>query len=153
MYQPFVSSSKNKKYSVYVKSVSGTKKLVHFGDTRYGQYKDKLGYYSSRDHLDQKRRKAYYSRHEDTDQQLTRTHPSIGLTKFYGKNKLKKRLSHRSHSFIFWGLEVLWFWFQIPTTWKNENMTTMTLSWRRDHEIRGKYNTLFTNLVHIALTM
>ena len=84
MYQPFVSSSKNKKYSVYVKSVSGTKKLVHFGDTRYGQYKDKLGYYSSRDHLDQKRRKAYYSRHEDTDQQLTRTHPSIGLTKFYG---------------------------------------------------------------------
>ena len=30
---------------------------------RYGQYKDKLGYYSSKDNLDLKRRKAYYSRH------------------------------------------------------------------------------------------
>ena len=63
MYQPFVSSAKNKKYSVYVKSASGTKKLIHFGDTRYGQYKDKLGHYSSQDHLDSKRRKAYYKRH------------------------------------------------------------------------------------------
>ena len=63
MYQPFVSSAKNKKYSVYVKSTSGHKKLIHFDDTRYGQYKDKLGHYSSKDHLDQKRRKAYYSRH------------------------------------------------------------------------------------------
>ena len=62
MYQPFVSSAKNKKYSVYVKSTSGHKKLIHFGDTRNGQYKDKLGHYSSKDHLDQKRRKAYYSR-------------------------------------------------------------------------------------------
>ena len=38
MYQPFVSSAKNKKYSVYVKSTSGNKKLIHFGDTLYGQY-------------------------------------------------------------------------------------------------------------------
>ena len=63
MYQPFVSSAKNKKYSVYVKSASGNKKLIRFGDTRYGQYKDKLGHYKSKDHLDQKRRKAYYTRH------------------------------------------------------------------------------------------
>ena len=63
MYKPFVSSAKNKKYSVYVKSASGNKKLIHFGDTRYGQYKDKLGHYKSKDHLDQKRRKAYYTRH------------------------------------------------------------------------------------------
>ena len=57
------SATKNNKYSVYVKSTSGNKKLIHIGDTRYGQYKDKLGYYSSKDHLDLKRRKAYYSRH------------------------------------------------------------------------------------------
>ena len=63
MYKPFVSSAKNKKYSVYVKSASGNKQLIHFGDTRYGQYKDKLGHYKSKDHLDQKRRKAYYTRH------------------------------------------------------------------------------------------
>ena len=63
MYKPFVSSAKNKKYSVYVKSASGNKKLIRFGDTRYGQYKDKLGHYKSKDHLDQKRRKAYYTRH------------------------------------------------------------------------------------------
>ena len=63
MYKPFVSSAKNKKYSVYVESASGNKKLIHFGDTRYGQYKDKLGHYKSKDHLDQKRRKAYYTRH------------------------------------------------------------------------------------------
>ena len=31
--------------------------------TMRGQYKDKLGHYSSKDHLDQKRRKAYYTRH------------------------------------------------------------------------------------------
>ena len=73
MYQPFVSSAKNKKYYVYVKSTSGHKKLIHFGDTRYGQYKDKLGHYSSKDHLDQKRRKAYYTRH---GQQPIRTHQS-----------------------------------------------------------------------------
>ena len=63
MYKPFVSSAKNKKYSVYVKSASGNKKLIHFSDTQYGQYKDKLGHYKSKDHLDQKRRKAYYTRH------------------------------------------------------------------------------------------
>ena len=63
IYKPFVSSAKNKKYSVYVKSASGKKKLIHFGDTRYGQFKDKLGHYSSKDHLDPKRRKAYYKRH------------------------------------------------------------------------------------------
>ena len=36
LYKPFKSKAKNKKYSVYVKGG----KLIHFGDKRYGQYKD-----------------------------------------------------------------------------------------------------------------
>jgi len=63
LYKPFVSKAKNKKYSVYVKGANDKPKLIHFGDKRYGQYKDKLGHYKSLDHGDPKRRKAYYSRH------------------------------------------------------------------------------------------
>jgi hypothetical protein len=66
LYKPFKSKAKNKKYSVYVKSKSGGKKLIHFGDKRYGQFKDKLGHYSSKDHGDPKRKKAYYDRHGQT---------------------------------------------------------------------------------------
>ena len=54
---------KNKKYSVYVKGKSGNPKLIHFGDKRYGQFKDKLGHYKRLDHNDPKRKKAYYDRH------------------------------------------------------------------------------------------
>ena len=39
LYKPFKSKAKNKKYSVYVKGG----KLIHFGDKRYGQYKNKIG--------------------------------------------------------------------------------------------------------------
>ena len=63
LYKPFKSKAKNKKYSVYVKSPSGNPKLIHFGDNRYGQFKDKLGVYKSLDHNDPKRKKAYYDRH------------------------------------------------------------------------------------------
>ena len=53
LYKPFVSKAKNKKYSVYVKSDNKNgKKLIHFGDSRYGQFKDKLGHYKSKDHGD-----------------------------------------------------------------------------------------------------
>jgi len=62
LYIPFVSKAKNKKYSVYVLK-DGKKKLIHFGDKRYGQFKDKLGHYSDLDHGDKERRKRYYSRH------------------------------------------------------------------------------------------
>ena len=58
LYQPFKSQAKNKKYSVYV---SGGK-LIHFGDKRYGQYKDKIGLFSHLDHKNDKKRKSYYSR-------------------------------------------------------------------------------------------
>tara|TARA_R110002153_G_scaffold212442_1_gene365072 strand:- start:647 stop:907 length:261 start_codon:yes stop_codon:yes gene_type:complete len=64
LYKPFVSKRKHKKYSVYVKSNNKSgKKLIHFGDNRYGQFKDKLGHYKHLDHNDPKRKKAYYDRH------------------------------------------------------------------------------------------
>ncbi len=62
LYKPFKSSAKNKKYSVYVMK-NGKKKLIHFGDSRYGQFKDKLGEYKHLDHGDPKRKKNYYARH------------------------------------------------------------------------------------------
>jgi hypothetical protein len=41
------------------------KTVVHFGDNRFGQYKDttKLKLYSRLDHNDKKRRDSYYARH------------------------------------------------------------------------------------------
>lgn len=62
LYKPFKSTAKNKKYSVYVLK-NGKKRLIHFGDSRYGQFKDKLGEYKHLDHGDEKRKKSYYARH------------------------------------------------------------------------------------------
>lgn len=62
LYKPFVSKAKNKKYSVYVMK-DGKKRLIHFGDSRYQQFKDKLGHYKNLDHGDQQRKKNYHSRH------------------------------------------------------------------------------------------
>ena len=63
LYKPFKSKAKNKKYSVYVKGKKGKPKLIHFGDSRYGQFKDKIGHFKKLDHNDEKRKKAYYARH------------------------------------------------------------------------------------------
>lgn len=52
------SNRKNKKYMAYVDG-----KWVHFGDTRYEHYHDKLGEYKHLDHNDEKRRQAYRKRH------------------------------------------------------------------------------------------
>jgi len=65
LYKPFVSKAKNKKYSVYVMK-NNKKRLIHFGDSRYGQFKDKIGHYSSLDHNDKERKKRYYKRHGQT---------------------------------------------------------------------------------------
>ena len=62
LYEPFVSTRANKKYAVYVMK-DGKRTLIHFGDSRYGQYKDKLGHYAHLDHNDEKRRASYYKRH------------------------------------------------------------------------------------------
>ena len=40
LYKPFKSKAKHKKYSVYVMK-DNKKKLIDFGDDRYGQFKDK----------------------------------------------------------------------------------------------------------------
>ena len=70
LYDPFVSKNKNKKYSVYVMK-GGKKRLIHFGDSRYQQYRDKLKHYSHLDHNDSKKRKSYYARHGPSNDKNT----------------------------------------------------------------------------------
>jgi hypothetical protein len=65
LYQPFPSKAKHKKYSVYVLK-DGKRQLVHFGDSRYGQFRDTLGHYAHADHNDPERRRLYYARHGRT---------------------------------------------------------------------------------------
>ena len=88
LYKPFKSKAKNKKYSVYVKGG----KLIHFGDKRYGQYKDKIGLYSHLDHNDKKKRESYHSRFGPTGKQVIDFDPfcftlghtiTISLTPFF----------------------------------------------------------------------
>ncbi len=62
LYSVFVSKAKNKKYSVRIKTDEGKTKLIHFGDSRMQQYKDKLGHYSNLDHGDKERRRRYLAR-------------------------------------------------------------------------------------------
>ena len=65
LYKPFVSNAKNKKYSVYVKGQNGKPKLIHFGDKRYQQFRDRtpLHLYSKKNHGERSRLRNYYSRH------------------------------------------------------------------------------------------
>ena len=52
------STRKNKKYMV-----KSNGKYIHFGDTRYDQYEDRvLGLYKDQNHHDKKRRDAYLKR-------------------------------------------------------------------------------------------
>lgn len=58
-----------KKYTAYIKNKK-TKKVrkIHFGDSRYPQFKDrtKLGLYTSKNHGTRRRMQNYYSRHSGT---------------------------------------------------------------------------------------
>ena len=65
LYTPFPSHAKHKKYSVYVMR-DGKRSLIHFGDTRYQQYRDKLGHYRHLDHNNVRRRELWYARHGRT---------------------------------------------------------------------------------------
>ena len=58
------STRKNKKYVASV-SGRGRKRKIHFGDSRYEQFKDStgLGYFSYKDHGSRRRRKNYFMRH------------------------------------------------------------------------------------------
>jgi hypothetical protein len=62
LYQPFKSTAKNKKYSLYVLK-DGRRRLIHFGDSRYGQFGDRLGHYAHLNHKSEARREAFYRRH------------------------------------------------------------------------------------------
>ena len=65
LYNPVVSRSKGKKYTLFVLK-NGKKRLMHFGDSRYGQFHDRIGFYSHLDHNDDIRRQQYYARHGET---------------------------------------------------------------------------------------
>ena len=65
LYKPFISKSKNKKYSVYIVK-NGKTKLINFGLLPYQHYKDKLKNYSRLDHNDKNRLKRYYQRFKKT---------------------------------------------------------------------------------------
>jgi hypothetical protein len=55
-----------KKYKAVLQHTKDyTFRYLHFGDTRYQQYKDttNLGLYSHLDHMDRKRRQSYHTRH------------------------------------------------------------------------------------------
>jgi hypothetical protein len=63
-YKPFkYTGAAFKKYSVYVKGANGKRRLIHFGDSRYEQYFDKLRSYRHMDHKNLRRRAAYRARH------------------------------------------------------------------------------------------
>lgn len=55
-----VSKRKHKKYDVYT---TKGEYITSFGDNRYQQYQDKIGFYSNKDHKDKERRRLYYARH------------------------------------------------------------------------------------------
>tara|TARA_R110002074_G_scaffold198013_1_gene365449 strand:+ start:63 stop:335 length:273 start_codon:yes stop_codon:yes gene_type:complete len=65
LYKPFPTTVGNFKYQVWVKSSTAKsgKKLIGFGHRDYGQYRDKIGHYRSKDHGDKDRRKSYLARH------------------------------------------------------------------------------------------
>lgn len=63
LYKPVKSSRKHKKYMVKVKN----NKIIHFGDNRYNQFKDKIGLYKKLDHNDDKKKDNYYKRFGKTN--------------------------------------------------------------------------------------
>lgn len=89
LYKPFKSKAKGKKYSVYVMK-DGKKKLINFGDINMEQYKDKGGIYSSKNHLDPKRRKSYLAR-------------AKGIKNKYGKLTWKDK-----NTANYWSVHYLW---------------------------------------------
>jgi hypothetical protein len=89
LYEPFKSKAKNKKYSVYVKKDDKTK-LIHFGDTRYEHFFDKIGEYSDLNHLNEERRNRYLER-------------AMGI-----KNKQGKYTYKDINSPNWWSINYLW---------------------------------------------
>jgi hypothetical protein len=89
LYKPFVSSAKDKKYSVYVMK-DGKKTLIHFGDKNYMHFSDKIGNYSELDHNDKDRQKSYLAR-------------AKGI-----KNKKGELTWKDKNSANYWAVRILW---------------------------------------------
>ena len=63
-----------KKYTAHVRNKKTRKvRKIHFGDSRYQQYKDRtpLGLYTHKNHGTRKRMQRYYSRHSGTKNRKT----------------------------------------------------------------------------------
>ena len=58
---PFKSHIKAKKYAILVLDKNKKRKIIHFGDSTRGQFRDKIGLYSSMDNNDPKRKAAFCS--------------------------------------------------------------------------------------------
>ena len=88
LYKPVKSNRKNKKYMVLTKSG-----VIHFGDKRYEQFKDKIGVYKHLDHNDPKRREFII---KDTGIEIQRIKKvlNIGRIKYYG-NTFRKSIVKR----------------------------------------------------------
>lgn len=91
----FMKSSRQfKKYVVILehKLTKKTRKL-HFGDTRYQQYRDStpIKAYSSKDHKDIKRMRRYYLRHSGISKRLKAIEKEKRISKFLYTPKI---LSH-----------------------------------------------------------
>jgi hypothetical protein len=72
------SNRKGNKYDVYDPKTG--KYLVSFGDARYEHFKDKIGFWSHKDHNDPKRRELYKKRHG--------TNPKRGSAGYFALNYL-----------------------------------------------------------------
>tara|TARA_B100000424_G_scaffold253646_1_gene230981 strand:+ start:16238 stop:16543 length:306 start_codon:yes stop_codon:yes gene_type:complete len=83
-----------KKYTAHVKNKKTKKiRIIHFGDRRYPQYKDrtKLKLYKHKNHNTRKRMQNYYKRHSGT----TKKHLAIRREKYYSNGYYTpKILSH-----------------------------------------------------------
>ena len=67
LYAPFpYEGSGHKKYSVYVMR-NDRPRLIHFGDSRHQQFRDRLGHWAHLDHGDTERRRRWYARHGRSD--------------------------------------------------------------------------------------
>jgi len=91
LYKPWVNKTKSKyKYWVYVKADNkkGYKK-IGFGHKDYSHFKDKIGYYKSKDHNDKERRDRYRARASKIkDKQGNLTYKDKNTSNYWAYNKL-----------------------------------------------------------------
>jgi len=73
------SKTGSKKYDAFISQNGKWKKVASFGDRNYQQYKDRIGFYSSKNHNDAERRRRYQIRHnKDLRTEKSRAGTSAG---------------------------------------------------------------------------